>query len=205
MSEEDRVPNVICDNCCIKLRKGYEFKTMCIKNHVALRDYAKQLLKCMENPTNIPRFFNVKTKDEINRQINQSDSESDYSDEDALKIKEDSDEDDNKDEPLALVKSDRRNSESNNYCSFRNVEPQTIKMESDDSDDYKCEDLSNKKTNNVDGSNCFSSDCNNGLTQRDYLLTKDVPPGFNLQNDTVMNYLKLEYAEKEEQNRNNGE
>lgn len=182
--EEDTVPNVICDICCAKLRKGYEFKSMCVKNHIALRDYAKQLLKYMENPTSSPYFFNVKKKPEPEPERAYESDRSDCSDDSSdnrLYIKEEDDSEpeasDKNDEPLALVKADRKEGDSSSYV----PEAKRVKVEAEE---YAGEDLRKK------------AEAGGLSAQREFAA------GYpNVTNEMVMKYLKLEFAEKEEAGR----
>lgn len=169
------MPNFVCEFCCEKLKKGYEFKIMCVKNHLALKDYAKQLLKYMESPIN-NHLFNLKLNNcesestcDTKEQYSSSDSESEN-------VKEEYDSD-IKDEPLALVKK----------CENKD----RIKVEESDSD-YQCEDLSKKEIKRE---------------IEDVNEARELPgkeSGYNMTNDMVMKYLKLEYADKDAASRSNG-
>lgn len=188
---------------------------MCIKNHVALRDYARHLLKYMENPLNNQNLLNIKLNradtesngSDIQDRAIESENDSDYSEENPSNIKEEIPHEDLNnplEEPLALVKSDRRNqaenSENSQQLSTHTSDDRMtdIKTEdySDDDSDYQCEDLS-KKPRLVIDEDRDSDD----IPQQN--TTQNLLPGYNAQNDVVMNYLKLDYSDKDNINHTN--
>lgn len=197
---------------------------MCIKNHVALRDYAKHLLKYMENPVYSQNILNMKmnrAETESNEsdlhdreKIPDSEHDSDYSEDeqDNRNVKTESPHEDlnnSLDEPLALVKSDRKNKVESNensinyplYPTTIETPPKKVKNEdySDDDSVYQCEDLSKKPKLDIN-----EQADNSKLLSHQTVPPNGLPTSLNPQNDMVMKYLKLEYSDREDNNHTNG-
>lgn len=187
---------------------------MCIKNHIALREYAKHLLKYMENPTINQELLNIKlthTENESNSSETQEKQDSDtesipskIGDNETLKPEPELPaEIPNIDEPLALVKVPKVANSPLPISSSKVSEEMFVDVKSesysDDSSDYQCEDLSKKPRLVIDEDR--DGESNDG-TMKYNLVPKDFSNIANIQSDNAMKFLKIEYSDKDENSRN---